>query len=45
LHFTVVVNPAIFGMDVQPQVTAFLTVAVKITEPPEAPTVLVAALA
>jgi hypothetical protein len=43
LHFTVVVNPAIFGLDDQPQVLAFLTVAVKVNEPPEALTVLVAA--
>jgi hypothetical protein len=45
LHFTVVVNPAIFGVDDQPQLLAFFTAAVKVTEPPVAPTVLVAALA
>jgi hypothetical protein len=43
LHFTVFANPAIFGLDDQPQVVAFLTVAVKVTEPPEALTVFVAA--
>jgi hypothetical protein len=43
LHFTVFANPAIFGLDDQPHVFAFLTVAVKVTEPPEALTVLVAA--
>jgi hypothetical protein len=43
LHFTVVLNPAIVGLDDQAQVLAFLTVAVKVTEPPEAPTVFIAA--
>jgi hypothetical protein len=43
LHFTVFANPAIFGLNDQLQVLAFLTVAVKVTEPPEALTVFVAA--
>jgi hypothetical protein len=43
LHFTVVVNPAILGLDDQAQVFAFLTVAGKLNEPPEALTVFVAA--
>ena len=43
MHFTVMLNPAIFGLDDQPQVLAFLTVAVKVTEPPEALSVFVAA--
>jgi hypothetical protein len=45
LHFTVFANPAIVGLDDQSHVLAFLTVAVKVTEPPEALTVFVAALA
>jgi hypothetical protein len=45
LRFAVFANPAIFGLDDQPQVLAFLTVALKVTEPPEALTVFVAALA
>jgi hypothetical protein len=43
LHFTVSANPAIFGLDDQSQILAFLTVAVKVTEPPEALIVFVAA--
>jgi hypothetical protein len=43
LHFTVFVNPAIFGLDDQPHVLAFLTETAKVTEPPEALTVFVAA--
>ena len=45
LHFTVFANPAIVGLDDQAQVVAFLTVAVNVSEPPEALTVLVVALA
>jgi hypothetical protein len=43
LHFTVFANPAIVGLDDQAHVLALLTVAVKVTEPPEALTVFVAA--
>jgi hypothetical protein len=43
MHVTVMLNPAIFGLDDHSQVLAFLTVAVKVTEPPEALTVFVAA--
>jgi hypothetical protein len=43
LHFTVLANPAIVGRDDQAQVVAFLTVAVNVSEPPEALTVLVVA--
>lgn len=43
MHFTVMLNPATFGLDDQRQVLAFLTVAVKVTEPPEALSVFVAA--
>jgi hypothetical protein len=43
LHFTVFANPAIVGLDDHAQVFAFFTVAVKVTEPPEALTVFVAA--
>jgi hypothetical protein len=43
LHFTVFANPAISGLDDQPHVLALRTEAVKLTEPPEALTVLVAA--
>jgi hypothetical protein len=45
LHCTVAVNPAIFGLDDHAQVFAFLTAAVKVTEPPDALIVFVAALA
>jgi hypothetical protein len=43
LHFTVFANPAMVGLDDQPHVLAFRTEAVKVTEPPEALTVFVAA--
>src|ERR1019366_2917189 len=43
LHRTVAANPAIVGLDDHPQVFAFLTAAVKVTEPPDALTVFVAA--
>jgi hypothetical protein len=43
LHFTVLVNPATVGLDDQPHVLALRTEALKVTEPPEALTVLVAA--
>ncbi|NNN01109.1 MAG: hypothetical protein HKL86_04675 [Acidimicrobiaceae bacterium] len=43
LHFTFLVNPAIVGLDDQPQVVAFLTAAVKVSEPPEAPIFIVVA--
>jgi hypothetical protein len=43
LHFTVLSNPAIIGFDDQAQVFAFLTAEAKITEPPTALTVFVAA--
>jgi hypothetical protein len=43
LHITVFENPAIFGLDDQPHVLAFLTEAAKVTEPPEALTVFVPA--
>jgi hypothetical protein len=43
LHFAVVVKLGIDGLDDQWHVLAFLTMAVKVTEPPEALTVLVAA--
>jgi hypothetical protein len=43
LHFTVFANPAIVGLIDQPQVEAFLTAAVNVSEPPEALTVLVVA--
>lgn len=41
LHRTVVAKPAIFGLDDHLQDVAFRTVARKVTEPPEAPTVFV----
>jgi hypothetical protein len=43
LHFTVLANPVMVGLDDQPQVLALRTEALKLTEPPEALTVLVAA--
>ncbi|MHB8380658.1 MAG: hypothetical protein ACYDB2_12245 [Acidimicrobiales bacterium] len=43
LHITVFANPAIVGLDDQAQVVAFLTVAVNVSEPPEALTVRVVA--
>jgi len=43
VHRTVAVNPAIFGLDDQPQVFASLTLAEKVIEPPDALTVFVAA--
>jgi hypothetical protein len=43
LHLTVITNPGIFGLDDQPQVVALRTVSANLTEPPEAPTVFVAA--
>jgi hypothetical protein len=43
VHCTVAVNPAIFGLDDQPQVFASLTAVVKVIEPPDGLTVFVAA--
>jgi hypothetical protein len=43
MHVTVILNPAIFGLDDHSQIFEFLTVAMKVTEPPDARTVFVAA--